>query len=460
MSAGNQGKWSNIVMQMKEKNDNEMKDDDDDDEATDSQEEENGNILTKDDLSTHVDSSKMMTESVGMQWLDKICGITPTTKRGQNIYMACMLVIPLIPISALITQNVILLNDVIIRKTDLLASDASVEHSDEAARLVSSIQQERSEALFSLFLANNIETQVANGLDLQKRFLQTDFALENISNWRSPEGEEMFRSKLRFQIRLDDFRKAIIRNNETSETDESELVVEDAMAFYTYATKVLLDDISNIIRASNGSRTWRYLVTYKNILRAIESVGIELSFGIRFLGSGKLIDKNIAKFIENHKLAQEYLLQGETFLTEMRAKLRQLKASKDYKAYNSKYRELIRTRNATFVNETEKIASILKYFRSSRRLMNDLRQIIFEIRFSMKDIIVSEISSVDRKYAFGLFVLAILFLISPLIVVLIRNAVRALHVFSSSVESKVGELRREWKRSEILIYQMLPKNRC
>ena len=71
----------------------------------------------------------------------------------------------------------------------------------------------------------------------------------------------------------------VVTNNETTETDRSELVVEDAMYFYTYATKVLLDDISNIIRSSNGSTTSRFLITYKNLLRAIESVEIEMSYG-------------------------------------------------------------------------------------------------------------------------------------------------------------------------------------
>ena len=343
-----------------------------------------------------------------------MCGITPTTKRGQNIYMACMLVIPLIPIFALITQNVILLNDVIIRKTDLIASDGSVEQSNEVSRLVSSLQQERSETLFSLFVTNNIQSQVAVGLDLKKRFLQTDFALENMSNWRSPVGEEMFRSKLRFQIRLDDFRKLVIENNETSQNeDQSELVVEDAMYFYTYATKVLLDDISIIIRSSNGSSTWRFLITYKNILRAIESVGIEMSFGIRYQAKGTLIGKNFGKFIEHHKLSQEYLQQGETFLTNMRDKLKKVKNTNDFKTYNQMYKKLIQTKNITFSNETMKIKSILKYFRSSLGLIDRLRIIMLEIRFSMKDIIQTEIASVDREYAFGIFVLAILFLISP-----------------------------------------------
>ena len=58
-----------------------------------------------------------MSSSIAMslQWIDKICGITPSSKRGQVIYMLAMLLIPLIPIFALVTQNVILLNDIITR---------------------------------------------------------------------------------------------------------------------------------------------------------------------------------------------------------------------------------------------------------------------------------------------------------------------------------------------------------
>ena len=37
----------------------------------------------------------------------------------------------------------------------------------------------------------------------------------------------------------------------------------ETLQFYTYVTAALLDDMTAIIRSSNGSSTWRYLVTYK-----------------------------------------------------------------------------------------------------------------------------------------------------------------------------------------------------
>ena len=64
----------------------------------------------------------------------------------------------------------------------------------------------------------------------------------------------------------------------------NEDIAYETLRFYTYVTRVLLDDLSDIIKTSNGSETWRNLVTYKNMLRGIESMAVEMSFGILFIG--------------------------------------------------------------------------------------------------------------------------------------------------------------------------------
>ena len=43
-------------------------------------------------------------------------------------------------------------------------------------------------------------------LDIAETFHQTDKALDTLKEWRDIEGHKIFASKLRFQIRLDDFR--------------------------------------------------------------------------------------------------------------------------------------------------------------------------------------------------------------------------------------------------------------
>ena len=126
-------KWNKIVKQLKDT-------DDVGDQDSNAEEEENKEIdedikIELVNKSIKDEGSTIISESVNfsVQWLDKICGITPSTKRGQNIYM---LLIPLIPIFALITQNIILLDDIINRKAELMDIDLSVEKSDEVARLV------------------------------------------------------------------------------------------------------------------------------------------------------------------------------------------------------------------------------------------------------------------------------------------------------------------------------------
>ena len=52
----------------------------------------------------------------GFEWVEQLCGLTPSSRQGQLVYMMIMLLIPILPIFGLITQNVITLNDIILKK--------------------------------------------------------------------------------------------------------------------------------------------------------------------------------------------------------------------------------------------------------------------------------------------------------------------------------------------------------
>ena len=43
--------------------------------------------------------------------------------------------------------------------------------------------------------------------------------------------------------------------------------VDQVLEFYNYATSLLLDRLSKEIKLSNGTKTWRPLVSYKNLIR-------------------------------------------------------------------------------------------------------------------------------------------------------------------------------------------------
>ena len=62
-------------------------------------------------------------------------GLMEHFESRQLIYMSLMLLIPLIPIAALVTQNMIILNNIMVRKAGLMESDLSVLKSDEQVDL-------------------------------------------------------------------------------------------------------------------------------------------------------------------------------------------------------------------------------------------------------------------------------------------------------------------------------------
>ena len=125
------------------------------------------------------------------------------------------------------------------------------------------------------------------------------------------------------------------------------------ISFYNFATGTLLNELSTLIKSSNGSSTWRPLITYKNILRAIENIGTEMSLGLRlllkyqnqtfslesklanlrFIGRGELSGKNYVRLVEQHKLSKEYMMQAETFASNLRENLDKVRNSEDFKTF-------------------------------------------------------------------------------------------------------------------------------
>ena len=93
------------------------------------------------------------------------------------------------------------------------------------------------------------------------------------------------------------------------------------------------------------------------------------------------------------------------------------------------------------------------YYINTVRIMDMFRKAILKLREETGTIILGEIAKVDQEYAMGIFILIILFIISPLMVFLVRNAVNALQVFSASVRVKARALKKEKRKAEALITQ-------
>ena len=77
-----------------------------------------------------------------------------------------------------------------------------MEKSDETARFIANMQQERSIALMLTFLDEDFDAETKKiNFNIEEQMLKTDVALENISDWRAPVGVEILRQAGALEVR-------------------------------------------------------------------------------------------------------------------------------------------------------------------------------------------------------------------------------------------------------------------
>jgi hypothetical protein len=106
------------------------------------------------------------------------------------------------PIFLLIIQNTIGFKDMIDWKQEIMYKDGLVTDATILSRFIINLQFERSRVALTLFL----DKRSGKNTDLTKEYANTDESLQLIK-WRRSFGKgKIFENKLRFQIRMDDFR--------------------------------------------------------------------------------------------------------------------------------------------------------------------------------------------------------------------------------------------------------------
>ena len=73
------------------------------------------------------------------------------------------------------------------------------------------------------------------------------------------------------------------------------------------------------------------------------------------------------------------------------------------------------------IKELKRLANsenMFAYYVNTVQIMDQLRKAIVVLRLETKSIILAEITKVDQEYVMGIFILVVLFIISPLMVFL------------------------------------------
>ena len=80
----------------------------------------------------------------------------------------------------------------------------------------------------------------------------------------------------------------------------------------------------------------RYLISFKNLLRAIENIGIVSVYGIKYLTTGTLTQNNFIKYVEHDTLIWEYLNSSVHLAPYLEEKLQSIYSTTAYKFYRER----------------------------------------------------------------------------------------------------------------------------
>ncbi|KAG5886729.1 hypothetical protein JTB14_027151 [Gonioctena quinquepunctata] len=341
--------------------------------------------------------------------------INPADGRGRKLHLLQMLILPFIPILALIIQTSILLKNIMTERGEVMEIESQVTFATKLGQVVSRMQLERSEVAFNVFTSGS-----SRRVDLQTRFGLTDTAIEEMNSWPPisvplENTTKYYSDKMSFQQNLTMFRQYVM--NEDSS-------VRDVLGWYTSVNAALLEHLSNQIKENDNSGVWRYLLAFKNLLKSIESTGIASVYGVNYFGQGFLKQLNYVNFITHYALGKDLLNTSLNYVSDIKGEYQVLaKTMPKYGDIRIKNDAILRNSHGT---PSDDEASV--YFDLMANYIDELRRIQRSLRMRIQNYVNANLRASAHNEAIGIGILVLVLSLSPIIIWLVRNAVATIQV--------------------------------
>ncbi|KDR12137.1 Atrial natriuretic peptide receptor B [Zootermopsis nevadensis] len=358
--------------------------------------------------------------------------VDPSSTTGKRFYLFQMIILPFIPIAALIVQNCCTMVSVALANRDAMAINKQIKLTAEVVELLTTLQFERGQVAYYIFTDGNRTS-------LNSIFKETN---EKISlcwgNWN-----EVFKGDKHFQRHMDHFRQNLTRSDDSALRE---------MNWYNIANEYVLDQLSEIIRETSVSGVWRFLIAYKNIICAVENFSIATVYGLYYFGRGQLGLESFSMFVRYDSLAQDYLTATQHF---------SLVIYEEYQRFQANiplFENITVRRLEIYSNEPRKsdfhIAE--EYHATVSLFLAELRRYQEKIHSLISEKMYWDMNHASHQQAVAIVILVMVLTISPVIIFFVRNATQTIQTFAGTLITRTLELKCEKRKSDRLLFQMLP----
>jgi len=371
-----------------------------------------------------------------------------TSKVGVWLFKFMSIVVPLLPTFALVLYNGIQLESLITRSNLLQKSFEQVQNAISLSVLTSCLQNERYSLVFQSLSTSKGE-RLNQSIGHDEYIARTDLAISHLEPWRAEIPIKFFASRIRFQIRIDDLRASV---------KIGKAKIDDILGFYNEATDALLNQYGTEVSSIKGSSTWKSIIVYINLLRAIDNIGVNAAWVIKFYLKGKLSNDEMIQYLRSQVSSLEYLNQASNFSPDVRTKLQAIRATMNYKNLYAIWAEV--EDEKTKVNtedETAVFGSAKKLYTASLQYLDQMR----EIEAQQVEILRIEAQNENDSSRWFLYqsiilIVTVMTCVAPLIVFLTVKSTILGERFIKALAISGSKVTREQKRSEKLILALLP----
>ncbi|CAC5405324.1 Guanylate cyclase 32E,Guanylate cyclase soluble subunit beta-2,Receptor-type guanylate cyclase gcy-19,Head-specific guanylate cyclase,Retinal guanylyl cyclase 2,Heat-stable enterotoxin receptor,Olfactory guanylyl cyclase GC-D,Atrial natriuretic peptide receptor 2,Receptor-type guanylate cyclase gcy-9,Receptor-type guanylate cyclase Gyc76C,Receptor-type guanylate cyclase gcy-18,Receptor-type guanylate cyclase gcy-28,Receptor-type guanylate cyclase daf-11,Speract receptor,Receptor-type guanylate cyclase gcy- len=376
---------------------------------------------------------------------DAVCRGNPITDAGKRKQMIKMLSVVMIPVLVItgMTANTFAI------AIDNYISSANVREllffSIELGALLRTIQFERD---MSALYVSNIKPETKDFL--LQRYPDTDLAIQNLSKW--PRGDDIvmeMETRERFLSYLNKHRYQLDVYNQSVETE---------LDFYSNSIMVLLKWLYDAISESSTGSVWKDVVAYQEIIVSSELFGRERALGVSFYATGGFETREkYLLFMENQDRAN-VTFESARFYSKIAFDIYNIELAKNTEVIVpiEDYRNRIKSNNYTStqasIHEAERWFDNMTIYQGVlTRTQNALALTIDE---SLAKASEEELQSVITIC----IVFGVILIVCPLIVFAVYSLTSEIQKYSISIANRTKALNKEKKRTDILLYQMLPKS--
>nr|XP_006825617.1 PREDICTED: uncharacterized protein LOC102809714 [Saccoglossus kowalevskii] len=359
--------------------------------------------------------------------------------------MAKMLIILFLPIFVIIIQTGVQVNEAIRHKHDAQHAHDEVKISVQTAALVTEIQKER--GMTSVYVSSNS----SDALQTLLGFYQGTYkAIDDITIWPGSQKDgDVFATKETFREFLANHRSQV----------EPGTYFKLEIDFYTDLIQIIINWVTSSIHMNAQWDLLQSVIAYDAFLRSKDAIGVERALGGTYFGKGGFTQEEYRFFCEVSSSASTLLSLS----------------MQHYDLVKDKYSELMSVETATQLRES--LDSLKSQIYANNISGSDVMQglywfynmtsymsIIGEVEKLVTDQILAmfneQVSDAVRETIISFVILALVLTICPMIgvwyVISVNRMTSAIKHYALNLTTKTTELSKEKKRSEKLLYQMLP----